>query len=199
MEVILLEHITRLGGLGDVVKVKDGFGRNYLLPQGKAIRATKDNLAQFEARKAQLAQENQAKKSAAEAVSGKVNGIFVEIIQQAGDDDRLFGSVRVQDIAALVKENTGVAVDKSFVQLNAPIKQIGIYPVRVALHPEVVVSVNVNVARSLDEAQEAKRLFQTGAEKKSKKSAQKQDAAPEQEIEEDTAGFFDEEPVEEAQ
>jgi large subunit ribosomal protein L9 len=151
MDVVLLQRIESLGQMGDVVKVKPGFARNYLLPQKKALRATKDNLARFEGQRAQLEATNLEKRSEAEQVSGKLDGITVVIVRQAGETGHLYGSVTARDIAEVVT-GAGFTVVRSQVMMDRPIKMLGLHPVRVALHPEVVVTVTVNVAKSEEEA-----------------------------------------------
>jgi len=151
MEVILLERVEKLGQMGDVVSVKPGFARNYLLPQKKALRATEANKTAFDAQKAQLEAENLKRKSEAEAVAGKMDGLKVAMIRQAGESGQLYGSVNARDIAAGVTDG-GFTVSRSQVSLDAPIKTLGLFTVKVALHPEVVVDVTVNVARSEEEA-----------------------------------------------
>jgi len=151
MEVILLERVEKLGQMGDVVSVKPGFARNYLLPQKKALRATEANKTAFDAQKAQLEAENLKRKSEAEAVAGKMDGLKVAMIRQAGESGQLYGSVNARDIAAGITDG-GFTVSRSQVSLDAPIKTLGLFTVKVALHPEVVVDVTVNVARSEEEA-----------------------------------------------
>jgi large subunit ribosomal protein L9 len=152
MEVILLERIGRLGQMGDVVKVKDGFARNFLLPKGKALRATKDNRARFESMRGDLEAKNTAMKGDANTVAAKLDGKVVVALRQASESGQLFGSVSPRDIAAMI-EAEGIKVGRAQVVLNAPIKTIGQYKVPIALHPEVEVTVTVNVARSADEAE----------------------------------------------
>src|SRR5262245_42058351 len=152
MEVILLERVAKLGQMGDVVRVKDGFARNFLLPQGKALRATKDNKAKFEGMKAQLETRNLELKSEADKVAAKVDGKSFVVLRQASETGQLYGSVTPRDIAALL-EGGGFTVSRSQIALNAPIKTIGAHKVPVALHPEVDVSITINVARSADEAE----------------------------------------------
>jgi large subunit ribosomal protein L9 len=151
MDVILLERIEKLGQMGDVVKVKPGFARNYLLPQKKALRATKDNLAQFESRRAQLEADNLERRSDAEKVSSKLDGLKVVIVRQAAESGHLYGSVTLRDIADEITK-AGFTVERRQVLLDKPIKAVGLYPVRVALHPEVIVQISINVARSTEEA-----------------------------------------------
>lgn len=151
MQVILLERIARLGQMGDVVKVKDGFARNFLLPKGKALRASKDNIAHFETQRAQLEARNLELKKEAEGVLGKLDGKSFVVIRQAGDTGQLFGSVSTRDIAEAITAG-GYSVERRQVLLDRPIKTLGMHEVRVQLHPEVVSKVSVNVARSDDEA-----------------------------------------------
>lgn len=151
MQVILLERIAKLGQMGDVVKVKDGFARNFLLPKQKALRATPDNMARFENEKAQLEAKNLERKTEAEAVGEKLNGEAFVIIRSAGETGQLYGSVATRDIAEQIT-NGGFTIERNQVTLNKPIKTIGLHDVDVVLHPEVTVSVQVNVARSDEEA-----------------------------------------------
>jgi large subunit ribosomal protein L9 len=151
MEVILLERIEKLGQMGDVVSVKPGFARNYLLPQKKALRATKDNMSLFEAQRAQLEADNLSRKQEAEAVAGKMEGAAIIVIRQAGDAGHLYGSVSARDISDGLTE-AGFTVDRRQVTIDRPIKDIGLHDVRLVLHPEVSVTVSVNVARSEEEA-----------------------------------------------
>lgn len=150
-QVILLERIEALGQMGDVVRVKPGYARNFLLPQKKAMRATKENLAVFERQRAQLVAQNLERKSEAEAVAARMVDLTVVVIRQAGETGQLYGSVSNRDIADAVTA-AGFTVDRRQVLLQNPIKALGIHPIRVALHPEVSVEVRVNVAQSADEA-----------------------------------------------
>ena len=150
-QVILLERVESLGQMGDVVRVKPGFARNFLLPQKKAMRATKENLAVFEKQRAQLEAQNLARKGEAEQVAGKMAGLTVVIIRQAGETGQLYGSVSNRDIADAVTA-AGFTVERRQVLLLQPIKALGIHATRVSLHPEVDVEVKVNVAQSEDEA-----------------------------------------------
>jgi large subunit ribosomal protein L9 len=152
MDVILLQRIEKLGQMGEVVKVKPGFARNYLLPQKKALRATEANRARFETQRAQLEATNLARRQEAEQISGKVDGLTVVIIRQAGETGHLYGSVSARDVAVAVTAG-GVTIDRAQVLMDRPIKMLGLHPVRVALHPEVVVTVTANVAKSADEAE----------------------------------------------
>jgi large subunit ribosomal protein L9 len=152
MQVILLERIEKLGQMGDIVNVKDGFARNYLVPHGKAMRATKSNRAEFDQRRVQLEANNLKRKEEASAAAGKVEGQSVVILRQAGEGGQLYGSVNARDIAVAFGE-AGISFDRQQVRLASPIKTLGVHAVRVALHPEVSVMVNVNVARSQEEAE----------------------------------------------
>lgn len=151
MQVILLERIEKLGQMGDIVKVKPGFARNYLLPQKKALRATDENLKVFEGQRAQLEVDNLKRRSEAEAVAGKLDGLSVMLIRQAGEGGQLYGSVTARDMAQAL-DQSGVKVERSQVQMDKVIKVLGLHPVRVRLHPEVAVTITVNVARSEEEA-----------------------------------------------
>jgi large subunit ribosomal protein L9 len=156
MQVILLQRIGRLGQMGDVVNVKDGFARNYLLPQKKALRATKENMTQFESQRSQLEANNLEHKKEAEAIAGKLEGKIFTAIRSAGDTGQLYGSVSTRDIADAVTAG-GFTVDRRQVVLERPIKTLGLHQTKVALHPEVVVSVTLNVARSQEEAEKQAR------------------------------------------
>jgi len=151
MQVILLERVEKLGQMGDEVRVKDGFARNFLLPKKKALRATKANREFFQAQKAQLESQNAERKKGADAIAGKLNGKSFVLIRQAGDRGQLYGSVSPRDIAE-VMEKAGYKVDRHQVSISVAIKSIGLFTIPVVLHPEVKVSVTVNVARSEDEA-----------------------------------------------
>ena len=151
MQVILLQRIGRLGQMGDVVTVKDGYARNFLLPQHKALRATKDNLSKFEGQRVHLEANNLELKKEAEAVGAKLEGKSFIAIRQAGDTGQLYGSVSTRDIAECVTEG-GFKVDRNQIVLDKPIKSLGVHKVSVQLHPEVAVGVTLNVARSIDEA-----------------------------------------------
>jgi large subunit ribosomal protein L9 len=152
MEVILLERISRLGQMGDTVKVRDGFARNFLLPQGKALRANETNKKKFEGQRAQLEARNLERKSEAAAVAEKLDGQSFIVVRSAGETGQLYGSVSTRDISELLTE-AGFSVGRNQVELNNPIKTIGLTNVVIALHPEVEVTVTLNVARSADEAE----------------------------------------------
>lgn len=154
MEVILLERIEKLGQMGDVVKVKPGFARNFLLPQKKALRANKDNLAFFEKQRVQLEALNLKRRDEAQAVAAKMEGLKVLMVRQAGEGGQLYGSVSGRDVADAVKAS-GFTIERSQVNLDSPIKTLGSYPVRLSLHPEVSITVTVTVARSQEEAERA--------------------------------------------
>jgi large subunit ribosomal protein L9 len=151
MEVILLERVEKLGAIGDVVKVKDGFARNYLLPRKKALRANESNRKVFEANRARIEEENANRRGDAAKASKGVEGKSVQLIRQASNTGQLYGSVSARDIAEAL-DGVGAKVVKSQVVLDRPIKAIGLHEVKIALHPEVVVVVKVNVARSPEEA-----------------------------------------------
>jgi large subunit ribosomal protein L9 len=152
IEVILMQRVEKLGQMGELVKVRPGYARNFLLPKGKAIRASKDNLARFETERAQLEAQNLKRREEAERVAERVAGLAVVIIRQAGEGGGLYGSVSARDIADACKES-GLTVNRSQVLLEQPIKMLGLTQVRVELHPEVHVPVTVNVARSVEEAE----------------------------------------------
>lgn len=164
MQVILLERVEKLGQMGDEVRVKDGFARNYLLPQKKALRANKANREYFAGQKAQLEAQNLQRKSEAEKIGKKLEGKTFVLLRQAGDRGQLYGSVSPRDIAAAIAEG-GFTVNRTQVPLDKAIKDIGLVPVSVVLHPEVRVSVTINVARTEDEAERQARGENVLAEK----------------------------------
>jgi len=151
MEIILLERVEKLGQMGDVVKVKPGYARNFLLPQGKALRANKNNLERFETEKAQREADNLSRRSEAETEAGKMDGLAVSMVRAASEMGQLFGSVTSRDIAEAVTE-AGFTITRNQVVMDKAIKTLGLHDTRLRLHPEVSVTVTVNVARSLDEA-----------------------------------------------
>jgi large subunit ribosomal protein L9 len=151
MEVILLERVAKLGQMGEVVRVKDGYARNFLLPKGKALRATADNKKRFETMKTQLEARNLELKGEAEKIGAKLDGQTLTVLRQASETGQLYGSVSTRDLAQLLTDG-GFSVNRNQIQLNAPIKMIGIHKVPVALHPELEVTITVYVARSSDEA-----------------------------------------------
>jgi len=152
MEVILLERVEKLGAIGDVVKVKDGFARNFLLPNKKALRSNAANRKVFEANRARIEAENASRRSDAEKEAGNFNDVSVTLIRQASNTGQLYGSVAVRDLVEAITAD-GHKVNKAQIVLDRPIKSIGVYEVKVALHPEVSVTVKVNVARSPEEAE----------------------------------------------
>ena len=151
MEVILLERVAKLGQMGEVVRVKDGFARNYLLPHGKALRATEANKSKFEGMKQDLQAKNLESKGEADKIGQKLNGQKFTLIRQAGDRGQLYGSVSPRDVADAM-EKAGFKVDRHQISISQAIKAIGLFTIPVVLHPEVRVNVTVNVARSEDEA-----------------------------------------------
>lgn len=152
-QIILLERVENLGNMGDVVNVKPGYARNFLLPKKKALRANKENIAYFEAQKKHIQAESDKAKAAAEKVAKKVADITVSVIRQASESGQLYGSVNAKDIAVQVAEKSKESIDRSMVELNQNFKQIGLFPVSVRLHPEVKVDVTVNIARTAEEAE----------------------------------------------
>ena len=152
MQVILLERVDKLGQMGDVVNVKPGFARNFLLPKGKALRATEENINHFDTQKAQMEAQNLERKSEALAVSTKMDGATVILVRQAGEAGQLYGSVNARDIAQALRDH-GFNISRNQVRLDQPIKSLGLHNVSVTLHPEVSITVTANVARSEDEAQ----------------------------------------------
>ena len=181
MEVILLERIERLGQMGDIVKVKPGYARNYLLPRKKALRATEDNRRHFENQRVQLEATNLKRRQEAESVGSRLQGLELLIIRQAGEGGQLYGSVGSRDIAESL-EQAGFTVARQQIDLNRTIKALGVYPCRVALHPEVIVSITLNVARSEEEAAAQKAAAEVEAaapqeEKEEKKKGRKAKAA----------------------
>jgi large subunit ribosomal protein L9 len=156
MEVILLERVAKLGQMGEVVKVRDGFARNFLLKRGKALRATAENRSKFDGMKAELETRNLKAKGEATKVAEKINGQNVIVLRQASETGQLFGSVSVRDIVAAF-ESQGTSIDRSQVMLDTPIKTIGRHKISIAVHPEVEVEVTVTVARSADEAERINR------------------------------------------
>ena len=153
MEVILLERIEKLGQMGDVVNVKTGFARNYLLPQNKALRKTKQNLSRFESERAQLEADNLTRKNEAENIAGKLENMNVTILRAAGETGQLYGSVTSRDIAESVTK-AGISINKNQVILNRALKVLGLEPIRISLHPEVSVEVTANIARNKEEAEQ---------------------------------------------
>lgn len=196
MEIILLERIEKLGQMGDLVKVRPGYARNFLLPRKKALRATKQNIAYFETQKAQLEATNLKRKQEAEAVAEKLDGLSVVLIRQAGESGQLYGSVTARDIAGAVVA-AGFTIGRDQVRLDVAIKSLGLLDVRVVLHPEVSVKININIARSQDEAEmqaerggavtQAELLAEQDAASAAEFAAERQAAIAESEDAEDTA------------
>jgi large subunit ribosomal protein L9 len=172
VDLILLERVDKLGQMGQIVKVKPGYARNYLLPQKKAMRATKENLAYFETQRAQLEANNLKRKGEAEEIAGKLEGLKVVLIRQAGESGQLYGSVGMRDISDAVTA-AGFTVERRQIVLNRPIKTLGMHPVRVMLHPEVGVTVTANVAQS----EEAAKLQETGMDPAAVREDQEQQPA----------------------
>ncbi len=152
MQVILLQRVAKLGQMGEVVNVKDGYARNFLLPQGKALRANESNIKSFEARKVQLETQNLETKKEAEVVAAKLDGQTFVIIRSASDSGALYGSVTTRDVSDVATAE-GFSVERGQVVLDRPIKDLGLHPVSVVLHPEVTVKITINVARSVEEAE----------------------------------------------
>ncbi len=152
MQVILMERVDNLGNLGDVVAVKPGYARNFLLPQNKALRATPDNIAYFEARKKDIEKDNEARRKDSEKEAAKIKNLMVEIIRHASESGQLYGSVTARDIAETISGTGALKIGRSMIALNDALKTIGVFDVTVALHPEVHVAVKVNIARTADEA-----------------------------------------------
>jgi large subunit ribosomal protein L9 len=185
MQVILLERIPRLGQMGDVVKVRDGFARNFLLPQGKALRANEANRAKFENQRADLEARNLERRTEATAVHDKLDGTSYVVIRSAGETGQLYGSVSTRDIAQALEES-GFKVNRTQINLNLPIKTIGLHTVTVQLHPEVSSKVTVNVARSADEAER-----QNKGEDLTKRSQFEFEELPEEEEAPDLSEIFE--------
>lgn len=152
MDIILLERVENLGQMGDVVRVRSGYARNYLFPQKKAVRASDDNKKRFEQQRAQLEATNLEKRSEAEAIAAKMDGLLVSLIRQAGESGQLYGSVSARDIADAATA-AGFTIDRGQIRLDQPIKTLGIHTVTIRLHPEVAVKIKVNVARTMEEAE----------------------------------------------
>jgi large subunit ribosomal protein L9 len=178
VDLILLERVEHLGQMGQIVKVKPGYARNFLLPQKKAMRATKDNLAYFETQRTQLEAQNLQRKGEAGDVGAKLEGLRVVLIRQAGESGQLYGSVAARDIADAVTA-AGFTVDRQQVVLDRPIKTLGLHPIRVALHPEVSVTVTANVAQS----EEGARMQAAGINPRETRDEDEEEEAPEAEPE----------------
>lgn len=187
-QLILLERVENLGKMGDVVSVKPGYARNYLLPQKKAMRASKENVAYFEAQRKKLEAENDKRKGEAQKLADKLVGLKAPLVRQASEGGQLYGSVNARDIAAVVAEVSKQDIQRNMVDLNTVIKTIGLFSVNVVLHPEVKVAVTINVARSLDEA---KRQEELGHALVSQTDADKEEVV-EVEVEAEAEGMFEE-------
>ena len=211
MEIILLERIENLGLMGDVVSVKPGFARNYLLPQGKALRATDENRRTFDQQRAQLEANNLEGRKEAEAVAKKMEGLSIILVRQAGEAGQLYGSANARDIADAVGE-AGFTVARQQVRLQRPIKNVGIHPVRIDLHPEVSVDVITNVARTQEEAniqartgkalihadeEETTPAAPAAAKTETEEAEEAEDAAPTETEEETSTGDIESEKTEE--
>ncbi len=188
MEVVLLQRVEKLGQMGDVVAVKDGYARNFLLPQGKALRATKANLARFETERAQLEAHNLELRKDAEAVAAKLDGQKFVLIRQASEAGSLYGSVTARDISEAATSG-GFTIERRQVVLDRPVKELGLHPIRISLHPEVSATVSINVARSADEAE----LQAAGVSIQDMRADEEAAADAEAAAEFDVAELFDEE------
>lgn len=155
MQIILLENVNQLGKIGEVVKVRDGYARNFLIPRKIAVRATKENLAFFENRRSEIEAQNLQKKQEAQVVLEAINGASVTLVRQAGEDGRLYGSVTAKDIVGALASKSGHTVSYTAVVLNNKFKEIGIYPITIQLHAEVIATINLNIARNEEEAKTA--------------------------------------------
>ncbi len=174
MEVILLERIPKLGQLGEVVRVKPGYARNYLLPRGKALRATDENIERFEQRRSDLEGEDQSRREGAEGVAGKLDGLTFLVIRQAGEGGQLYGSVSARDIAETVNAKN-FSIERGQVALDSPIKELGLHPARIVLHGDVEITITLNVALSEEEG--AAQITRAEAEAKAAAEAEAKDEA----------------------
>jgi len=188
VELILLQRVEKLGQMGEIVTVKPGYARNFLLPQGKAIRANAHNRERFERERAQLEAQNLKNREEAERLSERMHGLSVILIRQAGDSGSLYGSVTTRDIAEAATQ-AGLGITRNQVILPEPIKQLGLYEVSVALHPEVSMQVTVNVARSEEEAERQARGEEIGVEQDEEPTLAElaDEGTPEGEVSEETA------------
>lgn len=162
MKVILLEQIKRLGNVGDIARVRDGYARNFLIPNKKVLRATKENIAYFESKKSEIEKEASQKVAEAEKLASKIKGVVIDIIRQAGEDGRLYGSVNASDIATALTEKTKEQIDRKQVVLNNPIKYIGIYKIEIHIYANIYTTIHPNVSRNGDDAKEAAKRFARG-------------------------------------
>ncbi|ARW16582.1 50S ribosomal protein L9 [Komagataeibacter europaeus] len=186
VELILLQRVEKLGQMGEIVTVKPGYARNFLLPQGKAIRANAHNRERFERERAQLEAQNLKNREEAERLSERMHGLSVILIRQAGDSGSLYGSVTTRDIAEAATK-AGLTIGRNQVILPEPIKQLGLYEVSVALHPEVTMQVTVNVARSEEEAERQARGEEIGVDQDDEQVLAEEGAVTEGEVSEETA------------
>ncbi|MBE7729588.1 50S ribosomal protein L9 [Komagataeibacter sp. FXV3] len=186
VELILLQRVEKLGQMGEIVTVKPGYARNFLLPQGKAIRANAHNRERFERERAQLEAQNLKNREEAERLSERMHGLSVILIRQAGDSGSLYGSVTTRDIAEAATK-AGLTIGRNQVILPEPIKQLGLYEVSVALHPEVTMQVTVNVARSEEEAERQARGEEIGVDQDDDQVLAEEGAVTEGEVSEETA------------
>ncbi|AXY22658.1 50S ribosomal protein L9 [Komagataeibacter saccharivorans] len=186
VELILLQRVEKLGQMGEIVTVKPGYARNFLLPQGKAIRANAHNRERFERERVQLEAQNLKNREEAERLSERMHGLSVILIRQAGDSGSLYGSVTTRDIAEAATK-AGLTITRNQVILPEPIKQLGLYDVRVALHPEVAMQVTVNVARSEEEAERQARGEEIGVERDDEPALVEEDTLTEGGVSEETA------------
>ncbi|MGC2855676.1 50S ribosomal protein L9 [Novispirillum sp. DQ9] len=184
MEVILLERIEKLGQMGDTVKVKPGYARNYLLPQKKALRANKANMAFFEAQRAELEAVNLKRRQEAEAVAEKMKDVSLILVRQAAESGQLYGSVAARDLQEALKDN-GYKIERRQVLLDAPIKSLGRYDIRLGLHPEVIVTIGVTVARSVEEAEAQHRAAEFLESEEDAEEAEAYEAEAEEALHED--------------
>ncbi|MGH6946681.1 MAG: 50S ribosomal protein L9 [Kiloniellales bacterium] len=182
MDVILLQRIERLGQMGDVVKVRPGYARNFLLPRKKALRATKENMARFEQQRSHLEAENLQRRDEAEQVGAKLNGISVVLVRQAGEGGQLYGSASARDLAEAITE-AGFTVNRDQIRLDRPIKILGLHEIRVQLHPEVTVAVTANVARSAEAAEQQAKTGVAATEEERRLAEERAEAAAEAERE----------------
>ncbi|RFD20195.1 50S ribosomal protein L9 [Komagataeibacter melaceti] len=186
VELILLQRVEKLGQMGEIVTVKPGYARNFLLPQGKAIRANAHNRERFERERVQLEAQNLKNREEAERLSERMHGLSVILIRQAGDSGSLYGSVTTRDIAEAATK-AGLSITRNQVVLPEPIKQLGLYDVRVALHPEVAMQVTVNVARSEEEAERQARGEEIGVDRDDEPTLAEEGIVTEGEVSEETA------------
>lgn len=199
MQVILVENVKKLGQVGDVVDVKPGFARNFLIPTNKALYATNDNIAYYEAKKKEIEKANKEKLADADKVIKVINGAMISLIGNAGEDGRLFGSIKASDIADKLSEQTKQDIKRQFVTLNEPIKYIGIYAVEITVFAEANATIQVNVARTESEAKEAAEKFAKGEIVREGPAAEEQSAKAQAAVEEIVDEVISEEEKKEAE